>query len=402
MATNYISYYGETQDASTSISTSNVSNGSAGRISWVGTSCTWSSNRVNIDAGGSIKFTAAENFKITKVVIVSGSSNTYYGTWTATSGDVASSSGTTTVSDIDAQEVTVTTSTAFRCTNASSIKIYYTDAAAQTIVANPQFSLAAGAYEGTQNVTITCATDDATIYYTTDGFTPTETSSVYSAPIAVTESMTLKAFAAKDGLDDSEVVSAAYTILAAADVVLDFTDNTGWEIPVGNTKTEGEHTYASGDYSVTLFGPTGNGFYYDDAASNVLLGKLGAWMQLPAFAGHAIARITNVGVGDGGSANVGVNVFEGETAVSTAVTGCKADQVFEISPKKANVAYTLKVTNANNLRISKIKIWFGEPDPTTAIDNAAVEGKAVKFIENGQLFIEKAGVRYNVMGQIIK
>lgn len=38
----------------------------------------------------------------------------------------------------------------------------------------------------------------------------------------------------------------------------------------------------------------------------------------------------------------------------------------------------------------------------TALDNAAVEGKAVKFIENGQLFIEKAGVRYNVMGQAVK
>ena len=42
------------------------------------------------------------------------------------------------------------------------------------------------------------------------------------------------------------------------------------------------------------------------------------------------------------------------------------------------------------------------PATPTALDNAAVEGKAVKFIENGVLYIEKAGVRYNVMGQIIK
>ena len=34
--------------------------------------------------------------------------------------------------------------------------------------------------------------------------------------------------------------------------------------------------------------------------------------------------------------------------------------------------------------------------------NAAVEGKAVKTISNGMLIIEKAGVRYNVMGQIIR
>jgi len=38
----------------------------------------------------------------------------------------------------------------------------------------------------------------------------------------------------------------------------------------------------------------------------------------------------------------------------------------------------------------------------TAIDNTAVEAKAVKTIENGMLIIEKAGVRYNVMGQVIR
>ena len=40
--------------------------------------------------------------------------------------------------------------------------------------------------------------------------------------------------------------------------------------------------------------------------------------------------------------------------------------------------------------------------PATAIDNTAVETKAVKTLRNGILVIEKAGVRYNVMGQIIR
>ena len=39
---------------------------------------------------------------------------------------------------------------------------------------------------------------------------------------------------------------------------------------------------------------------------------------------------------------------------------------------------------------------------TTAIENNAVVEKAVKFIENGQLFIEKNGVRYNAQGAIVK
>ena len=40
--------------------------------------------------------------------------------------------------------------------------------------------------------------------------------------------------------------------------------------------------------------------------------------------------------------------------------------------------------------------------PATALDNIAVEGKAVKTIINGQLIIIKNGVQYNALGQVIK
>lgn len=49
--------------------------------------------------------------------------------------------------------------------------------------------------------------------------------------------------------------------------------------------------------------------------------------------------------------------------------------------------------------------WGGHlyiaPNTTTAIDNTAVEAKAVKTLENGMLIIEKNGVRYTVLGQAI-
>lgn len=43
-----------------------------------------------------------------------------------------------------------------------------------------------------------------------------------------------------------------------------------------------------------------------------------------------------------------------------------------------------------------------EPKEGTGISNTAIEAKAVKTIANGMLVIEKAGVRYNVLGQIVK
>ena len=90
--------------------------------------------------------------------------------------------------------------------------------------ATPTFSPAAGAVVSGTEVTIS-STEGATIYYTTDGTTPTSSSSVYSTPIEITSATTIKAFASKSGYDDSEVATAAYTIMASVSgYTIDFED----------------------------------------------------------------------------------------------------------------------------------------------------------------------------------
>ena len=79
-------------------------------------------------------------------------------------------------------------------------------------VATPTFNPAQGEYTEAQNVTIACETEDATIHYTTDGTEPTAESPVYSEAIAVGETMTIKAIAMKEGMTNSEIASATYTI----------------------------------------------------------------------------------------------------------------------------------------------------------------------------------------------
>ena len=79
--------------------------------------------------------------------------------------------------------------------------------------ATPTYNPAAGTYTGTQTVTISCTTAGVTMRYTTDGSTPSQTvGTVYSTPVSISVTCTLKAIAFKTGMTDSTVASGLYTI----------------------------------------------------------------------------------------------------------------------------------------------------------------------------------------------
>jgi hypothetical protein len=88
----------------------------------------------------------------------------------------------------------------------------YTLSLALSVAATPTFSPGAGTYTSAQTVTISSATPSATIYYTTNGSTPTTSSAVYSGPIGVSSTETLEAMATAGGYTSSGVGAAAYTI----------------------------------------------------------------------------------------------------------------------------------------------------------------------------------------------
>jgi hypothetical protein len=88
-----------------------------------------------------------------------------------------------------------------------------------TQAATPVISPSSQSFNSSIQVTITDSTSGATIYYTTDGSTPTTSSKVYSSPFTLASTTTVNAIAIASGFLTSPVATTTYTI-AAVDFTL--------------------------------------------------------------------------------------------------------------------------------------------------------------------------------------
>jgi hypothetical protein len=87
------------------------------------------------------------------------------------------------------------------------------------VAASPGFSPApTGTFSTAQSVTLINATAGARIYYTTNGTTPTTSSTLYTGPIPVSTTTTIKAIAVGHDFGPSAVASGTYTLVAAPPV----------------------------------------------------------------------------------------------------------------------------------------------------------------------------------------
>lgn len=167
---------------------------------------------------GELTLSFSSNLKPTKITINAAQYNKEQSLSVSVNG--GSANALTLTSSFADYEISMNGSTTLRSLSVSaskraylkSIVITYSGGATVETVATPTFSPAGGTYTGAQSVTINCATAGATIRYTTDGSNPTTSSSVYSGAINVTSSCTIKAIAVKNGMNNSEMASATYTI----------------------------------------------------------------------------------------------------------------------------------------------------------------------------------------------
>ena len=163
-----------------------------------------------------------------------------------------------------------------------------------------------------------------------------------------------------------------------------------------------------GDYVLNVAAGQGLNLPTDMAAANE-----GAWRW-------AVHAFFNAGVGANGAAGTDFTeagkpevwgaAYEAEYGVVLPTEPVTEDYVLP-TPVKEGYTFVGWYDNAEGTGEAYTVIpagWAGtlyaiwKQDTTTALDNIAVEGKAVKAIINGQLIIIKNGVQYNAQGVILK
>ena len=290
------------------------------------------------------------------------------------------------------------------------------------ITVEPTFTPPAGTYSATQMVALADATPGATIYYTTNGNTPTTSSTRYTGKINVTTSETIKAFAVATGLPPSMMATAAYQIvippalttpapgstLSGSSVTFDWTAGTGpteYALKLGTTGYGSYNVYngtAATALSASVTGIPSNGV---TLYAQLVYKQSGVWKTIdytyiepgiptpPALTspapgttlnGSAVTFGWTAGAGTTqyslklGTTGVGsYNVYNGAstTALSASVTGIPTNGI----PLNAQLVY---VQNGVSKTLNYTYIESGTPTPPalkTPTPGSTLSGSAVTF-----------------------
>jgi hypothetical protein len=149
-----------------------------------------------------------------------------------------------------------------------------------TRVSTPNINPGGGSFTSPVQVAISSATEGAAIYYTTDGSDPDQSKTVYTGPITISSTTTLKVIAYKSGLDASSIAAATYTFPAN----------------VSNIAALREHSAGlyrlTGEAILTLKSSDRNAKYIQDATGAVLIDDPAGNLSTNYNVGDGISGIT--------------------------------------------------------------------------------------------------------------
>ena len=155
--------------------------------------------------GYTIVFTAPDGFNIAEMSSVKGGK-------TFSSG-VAADSGELSISNSSIKWNGLANSVKLTISGTVSFSTITLSIISDSALPLPAFSIEDGKYWKEQTLELTTTVKDGTIYYTIDGNDPTETSRVYSSPIQIKETTTVKACVKDANGKSSDVAEHTYTFV---------------------------------------------------------------------------------------------------------------------------------------------------------------------------------------------
>lgn len=259
----------------------------------------------------------------------------------------------------------------------------------------PTFGTPPGTYVSAQTVSISTVTPGASIRYTTNGVTPSSTNgTVYSGPVTISASATLKAVAYKTGMTDSSVTSGIYTIGEPTWDGLLHNDNIAFQDGTLETSLK------SNGYTILLFeggavSPSQPGWWGAAATYTQVSGTRSVYDWMTGIKWNGVNRAPICGEGDlrGGvgkiiiTPNVSSNVMKKMAIILSVGTGTTSVKLTSIKTGTFTTTFNQTLTaSANKASVGKLTLQ-ARPAETIEItlnySNVQWSGISLAFEDGG-------------------
>jgi hypothetical protein len=276
----------------------------------------------------------------------------------------------------------------------------------------PTFSVQSGKVDKGTEVTITSATEGASIFYTTDGEDPTVSSTLYSEPIVINEDVTIKAIAVKEGFVDSAIATASYTIPDENEIVATFDFSKPTSLSNADDMKDVDFTSNSKEFVLNDVILKNNGVNFkaskgESANSRIYVGTTSG------------ATTVDLRLYTGATVYIGTTL-EGKVISSIEFTKVGGNYAWTANrgtfstsnndgtwkPKEGDDTSSVIFTVTGTTRVSTIKVYLG--DPTTGVSEIAadedapaeyfnLQGVRVANPTPGLYIVRKAGQAHKVI-----
>jgi hypothetical protein len=276
----------------------------------------------------------------------------------------------------------------------------------------PTFSVQSGKVDKGTEVTITSATEGASIFYTTDGEDPTVSSTLYSEPIVINENVTIKAIAVKEGFVDSAIATASYTIPDENEIIATFDFSNPTSLSNADDMKDVDFAQNSKEFVLNDVILKNNGVNFqaskgDSANSRIYVGTTSG------------AQTVDLRLYTGAKVYIGTTL-EGKVISSIEFTKVGGNYAWTANrgtfstssnngtwkPKEGDDTSSVIFTVTGTTRVSTIKVYLG--DPTTGVSEIAanedapaeyfnLQGVRVANPTPGLYIVRKAGQAHKVI-----